>query len=303
MGLFAPSNNELIEMFKDSWEEHVKSMFASIVKEAKESQKQKYTIDLSGLEQFANIVKGYKANEIQRGIEMQYEKGSQNDWAIAGGIASGLLGGAAGTAVAINTMQENIESTRKHHERGQKMVENGINGIESINRSMEKVNKIAADINRNEYYEYTNVIPNLLNSFEFENVSIITNETTELHKVTTFGGLKTYKINDLIAYNAIGFFKANISLKNNFHKLFPEEKNKVIDGSFKISLYDGEKEIGYSYISGDNWSVDELEKVGFKEKIECKKIFKLVNKNIEIIPGKKYIAKFSQPNLWLVMPR
>ena len=85
--------------------------------------------------------------------------------------------------------------------------------------------------------------------------------------------------------------------------MFPEEKNKEIDGAFKISLYDGEKEIAYSYILGDNWSINDLKKAGFKEKVEGRTTFKLIDKNIKIIPGKNYTAEFSEPNLWLVNPK
>lgn len=302
MGLFGPSKSELLEMFKTRDDGHVAREFNFRVNDAKKNQRDRYTIDMSVINQFTNLVKDLKMSEINRGIQMQKEQGPQKDWAIAGGIANGLLGGMAGVAVAVGTMQDNIESTIRHHENGRKMVENGIRGIETIDKDMKKVNQIAVNINHTDNFEYTDVLPELINCFEFERVSIIADETTTIYKTKMFGGLEEYNLNKLQAYNSIGFFEAKISIKNNFHLLFPNENEKQIDGAFKIILYDENREIAYGYVSGDNWSLDDLKRVGFKEKFERKVTFKLVDKRIEISPNKNYTAKFSEANLWLVKP-
>ena len=118
MGLFGPSKSELLEMFKTRDDGHVAREFNFRVNDAKKNQRDRYTIDMSVINQFTNLVKDLKMSEINRGIQMQKEQGPQKDWAIAGGIANGLLGGMAGVAVAVGTMQDNIESTIRHHENG-----------------------------------------------------------------------------------------------------------------------------------------------------------------------------------------
>lgn len=76
---------------------------------------------------------------------------------------------------------------------------------------MEKVNKIAVKMNKTDRFEYTGVMPDLINCFEFKSVSIIAKEYLTLHKAKLFGGIEKYMLNKLKAYNSIGFFEANFS--------------------------------------------------------------------------------------------
>lgn len=303
MGLFGPSRTELIELFKKNDDGYVNRQFNFRVEDAKEDQQRKYSINMDAINQFTSLVKDLKMSEISRGLEMQTEESPQKDWAIAGGIASGLFGGMVGAAVALETMKENIEATRKHHEVGRKMVENGIQGIENINNDMEKVSEIAVKINSSQYFEYTDVMPDLINCFEVENVRVIADESVKVTKIKTFGGLEIYNLNKLLAYNSLGFFEAIISIKNNFYDVFPNETKKKIDGAFKVSIYDGDKEIAYGYITGDNWSVDNLSSAGFRKSFERKVTFKLLNKTTVVSSSINYTAKLSEPNLWLAQPR
>lgn len=299
MGLFGPSQGELIEKFKAADNGKIEKDFNYLVRCAKQNPKKRYSINTSVINHFSNLVKGLEMDRIRRGAEMQKELGPQKDWAIAGGIASGL--GAGGSAVALATIQENIDSTKRHHEAGRKMVEDGIKAIDEIDKNMDAVNKIAAEINNTDHFTYTEALPTLIEYFTCENVSIIKNETVSLYTAKMFGGLEEHHLDKFKAYNSIGFFEAKISMKNSFYSSFPTE-TRAIDGGFKISLYDGKTEIAYSYISGDGWSINNPKNAGFKNSFEVRVLFKLVDKQIKIDPQKTYTAKFSEPNLWLVKP-
>lgn len=292
-----------IEQYKKEDDGYISKQFDFKIKNAKETPKQRYTIDIASMNRFANLGMQLAAGNINRGLQMQNEQGPQKDWAIAGGIADGLFGGGAGAAVALKTMQDNMEATRKHHETGKRMVKDGIKNIKRIDESMKGANKLAKEINKTDNFEYTDVMPKLIKCFEFVSVSIISNETKTMYKANSLGKVEQYQLNELTAYNSLVFFKAKYKIKNNFHEMYPEHKEKEIDGAFKISLYDGEQEIAYSYIFGDNWSVNDLKNAGFKAMVEGNTTFKLIDSNIKIIPSKNYTAKFSEPNLWLVNPK
>ena len=301
MGLFGPSQSELIEMFSTRDNGQTEKEFNYLVRSAKQNQEKRYSINTSAINYFSNLVKDLEMDRIRLGTQMQKECGPQKDWAIAGGIASGLLGGAGGTAVALATIQDNINSTKRHHENGREIVEKATKVIEEIDKNMDAVNKIAAEKNNTDHFAYTEALPTLIKYFKCENVSIIKNETVTLYTPKMFGGLETHYLDKLKAYNSIGYLEAKISIKNNFHSLFPTETHKI-DGAFKISLYNGETKIAYSYVSGDSWSINNLKNAGFKDSFEIKALFKLIDKQIKIDPQKTYTAKFSEPNLWLVRP-
>jgi hypothetical protein len=102
---------------------------------AKETAQERYHIDYSAISSYIDLGQRLAMNNVQTGMEMQKSKGPQTDWAIVGGLTSGLAGGAAGVAAAVDTMRQNEEATRKYHELGRNIVEQGCQAYQSLEKN------------------------------------------------------------------------------------------------------------------------------------------------------------------------
>ena len=307
MGLFGnrvPAvSPKYLKMFAKDDNGNIETQFNYLVSDAKGNQSSKYTVDMSLINHVMGVMQDFNVSQIKTGIKMQNEDGPQSDWAIAGGIASGLFGPSAGAAAAIATMQDNIESTRKHHELGRQIEESARQNYDDLNKSWDALKKVEVkqiSINRVNNFEYSEIMPELLNCFKPESVFIPYTNTIQLVETTMLGSIRIHDINELRAYNSIGFFRANIYIKNNFHELFPTEDNKEIDGSFKVVICDGNRNVAYSYIMGDTGAYDNSRAAGFKNDIKTTLTFKLFDRNEIVDINKNYSLKFYEPNLWLV---
>lgn len=143
--------------------------------------------------------------------------------------------------------------------------------------------------------EYSSELPNLINCFQFEYVSFNAYEKIQLIDKRD----RINIVNELKAYNSIGFLKATVNIKNNFHALYPKENNKEIDGAFMIILCDNGVDIAFSYICGD-WGYRDKDKAGFGVNTKQTVVFRLFDKQTTINPHAKYTVRFAKPNLWLV---
>ena len=298
------------KMIKESkWTTNFKntSMGSGMIKEfehqkeeATESPEKKYSINIDSINSAMKISKELAERSIARGMQMQNEDGPQRSWAIAGGMADGLFGPGAGAAVAIKTMQDNAEATRKHHEMGKQMMELGVKDLERVNDNWRELLEIAN--NRKDKFKYSQLMPDLLDFFEYsaDGVSVSDLKKIEITEYTKSGTSKT-TINAVDAYNNLGYFQANIKIKNKKDDIFPEDIDKErIDGGFIINLYDDDKKVAYGYVTDGSWNVKNHSDVGFKSEINKDIIFKLVDDSQFIVWDKKYSVKFSDPNLWLV---
>ena len=282
---------------------NVEEEFNQHVKYSKEKPQERYSVDMGLINQVHGLMQGYLSSQMQKGIQMQSEEGPQTDWAIAGGFANGLAGAGVGVAVALSTMQDNIESTRKHHELGRKLELNAKDNLESLNSSMESLysKKIDNHIsgNRINNFEVSDEMPELIDCFQLDNITVNTYSTMKIVEASLLNGGKMVEINEYAAYRSIGYFKATVYINNNFYTMFNNEKDRKIDGSFKVSILEDGREIAYSYVNG-KYAIDNISEVGFGNKINEEMLFKFVNGCVNLNPNIDYTVKLSDPYLWLV---
>ena len=81
--------------------------------------------------------------------------------------------------------------------------------------------------------------------------------------------------------------------------MFNNEKDRKIDGSFKVSILEDGREIAYSYVNG-KYAIDNISEVGFGNKINEEMLFKFVNGCVNLNPNIDYTVKLSDPYLRLV---
>lgn len=190
----------------------------------------------------------YKINSIKSQYKSAYYAGKQHvpDWAVHGGIASGIAGGAAGAMVAMDVKQRADSAKSQNAMYGAalllsetektsplyKKIETAEKKIQALNKKLEKVNTLLVE----------NISENIL-------LSEIQPEYSSI-EISEVG-------------NAI------ISISTSAHSLIIfDDVNAVVDGTIEVLLMNEDKEVGTAYFS--------LPYTGsaknFKTKVYCTKV-------------------------------
>ncbi len=240
-------------------------------KEALKTPEERYTMNFNTIRLVMGLAKGLAMNDVRTGIEMQSTDAPGEDWAIAGGLASGMAGGFAGIGAAVDTINRNTEKTIQQHNRGQRLVEQGLTNYKQLE------NDEKAILSENyDGFIYSAINPELVNKLGVQVFST-----------------KSY---------GVGYITANVKITAKRRYTFPgTNKAAVIDGSVRVDLYDksGVQLIATGYYCPPGRCGNDKTKTGFG--LEESKIITLkMEPDVSYIKNYNYKAKLSNPNLWLL---
>lgn len=261
----------LTEQAKKEKKEEFERDYNATREEALQTPKQRYKIDFDAIQLALDLCKGLAMNDVQTGIELQTTDAPKADWAIAGGLASGLAGGFAGAGAALDTMRQNAEATERQHERGRKLVEQGLKRYQSFEDS-EKA------IMSETYDDFT---------CSEKDSKLINELKVELDVTDNYG---------------VGYIRARVKISAGRNYTFPgSTKKAVIDGSVRVDLYDkdGIRLMASGYYCPPGRYGNDRTKTGFG--LEGYKTITLKE-----YPGVSFNkhngcqVKLSNPNLWLL---
>lgn len=262
----------LSETEKEEKRKEAKSCYDYAYSEAKKDARSRYHVDLAGISNFIGMAQGLALNDVQTGREMQHSTGPQTDWAIVGGLTSGLAGGIAGMAAAADTIRQNEEATRRYQEQGRKIEAAG-------RRSYESLEKSKNDILSSKYDDFLYSVPKS---------ELIDKLTVEVLDTQNYG---------------VGYINATVKILANRDFVFPEGSGKkaVIDGTVRVDLYDktGKVLMASGYYIPPNRYGNDISKTGFGTE-SSKSIVLKEELGVSFNEHNGYQVKLSHPNLWLL---
>lgn len=240
-------------------------------KAALKTPKERYTVDLGMISFVMGLAQGLAMNDVQTGIEMQNTDAPQADWAIAGGLASGVAGGFAGVGAAIDTINQNAEATKCQHKRGRDLVEQGMKNYQRLEDDKKAVMSESYD-------DFT---------YGVRDSKLISKLKVELYSAESYG---------------IGYMCAKVKISAGRNYDFPgTNKKAVIDGSVRVDLYDkgGIKLLASGYYCPPGRYGNDKTKTGFGLD-GCKTITLKEEEGVSFDKNDGYQIKLSDPNLWLL---
>lgn len=246
--------------------------YESALFEKNQSPSERYKIEWDIINNFLDLGTDLVENQIAEGIYMQNSEAPQSDWSIAGGIASGLAGSAAGVATAMDIMQKNAKATHDRHEEGKNIEKHG-------RELLKRINKDKIDLKSQHYdeFEFTELMPELL-----EHINVICNEV--INYGTGYIELKAFVFTD----SSMNFPESNREAK--------------IDGSICINLYekDSKNLIARGYYNPPGRYGNDRLVTGFRKEKKEETIVLKLEEGMNFNKQYGYTISISEPKLWLL---
>ena len=206
------------------------------------------------------------AHALDKGTQAQINSLMQreHDWAIHGGIASGIAGGAAGAATAMNIQAKNAE-------------------IRAQNDAIRKEYEPLRRYRHEQEVEHEKIAKEIEKDIEAAKVKLVQEDTNgDLFSRLIFTNVKLKK-------SDTGTCTVTASVSMDIHnpiKIF-DDVDAVIDGSINAEIYDGDELIGTAPIV--------LPKDGIQGVVKVTGMCLFCG-----VFGKKYTVKFTNRKLWAI---
>ncbi len=161
------------------------------------------------------------------------------DWAIMGGIASGIAGPGAGAAVAIDTMNKNAEIDARNNQNKAAAFKMGMDVWDLSDKALNDVSKLKEKLNNT--YE-------LIDETR-EKIVLDNPRNEELFNYLNVNSKSVQKQSN----NAL---KITLSINNAYKPDVPDAVTMVVDGMLKATIYSEEKYIGEVNIALPTFGLD-----------------------------------------------
>jgi hypothetical protein len=260
----------LKKSIRESVKEKSNQIYEDQKKTASQTPQEKYSKESDVLFKKIKRKKGEADKEIDEGMDLLRMSTPQKDWALAGGLAAGIGGGALGAAVAVNIMQENAAATARQHELGKKMIERGEERYQMYQDNEDK------NFSHYESFVYGPANPTLVEHLK----------------------VNVWELKNL----GVGYVQALMSINADRNFPFLKTKKKAaIDGAVVVELYnkDGTELMASGYYSGPGRQGNDRAKSGFQP-IDSQVIFLKEEEGKSFNKLEGYQVKLSSPNLWLL---